>query len=571
MQPITIAENPGRAHDIAAELMAFSVLGVKGKVEVELVDDRNGRVLRREEAPNYVNTTQWTRFAKAIQKAAWTYGYQGGISTVTARTTDGRDPRYIPTLRNDHLACWTDTTAETTADLYPLGEIIAWAHRFQQGSPSTRQGIVQPTLCTLTDTAVSWVWEWATANGNGTFQSVGWRRLGYSSNSGDTTVYDMPHFSRRMSAAYTDAISGATSPNTNWTAGTATSALFAPYYDASSGKLYMNVNPSATSKLVSNLVTIDANGNYSLGATTDESAAAFAAGVGGDNIALATRSIQGITRLGAAGDWIAVGYTGVTTARRPTLRRTTNAGSVTYTNANAGTYSVESGFIDVTYDGTDLWVVAMNGNTGVPAIHRVAASTGTISATLTVAGLPAYFPSLTGSARNFSGIEWDADNSWLWICTSDGFLFNLDTSGNWGGVLLTNNTNTSPITAATLSGQHNGNRMNSLGVLDVDPTYVQFAPAATTDAIDVTWPGSQNTLPNTVPANLQAPGTQGRLLTMDGDVWLGPGQGFYNAQTRGSLNAFTELHNFATRSLLSGSVTKNNTQTMRIRYTMTFT
>jgi len=568
MQPFTIQENPHAAHDLVSELMALSVLGVKGTVSVEIVDDRTGRVLAREEAPNYVNTSQWSRFAKAIQKLAWTYGYQGDSTTVTNRTTDARDPRTIPTLRNDIVACWTDTTAEDSTDEFALGEVVAWAHRFQQGSPSTRQGLVQPALCTLTDSAVKWVWEWATGNGNGTFQSVGWRRLAMLANSGDTPIYDLPQLSRRMTAIGTNTVGQVSATTESWTAGP-TSTFVALFYNSTDGKFYgLLVAASFLTKLFSSAVTIDAAGNYSTGNFVDESANALAAGLRGNSYATSSGFGHGITRLGA-GDWIVVGHSGSAAARRPEIRRVTGAGVVSYTNANGASYAVESTFMDVTYDGTDLFVVARNGNLGTSFIHRINPATGTISATLTVSGLPLYFPAITTAARGFAGIEWDSSRSCLWITTNDGYLFNVDTSGVWGGVLLSDTTNEYPITAATLSGQHNALRMGSLGLLDVDQVQVQFA-GGTNQASSQTWPGSQSAQ-QANPSNPYPSTFRGRLFTMDGSIWAHPDPVGQNSPSFCNANAFEELPAFATRSLLGASVTKNGSQTMRIAYTMTFT
>lgn len=572
MQPFTIQDRPDAAAALLSELAALSVLGIKGELAVEIVDDRTGRVVQRIEAPNYVNTTQWSIFAKALQKLAWTFGYQGDATTVTNRAGDGRDPRTIPTLRNDFIGCWTDTTAEDTTDRFAEGEVIAWAHRFQQGSPSTRQGLVQPTLCTLSDTAVKWVFEWATPNGNGTFQSVGWRRLSQNTNTGDAILSDAPQLSRRLTAVGTSAIAISSSPQESWTAGP-TSNYLAAYYNSADGKMYGIVLATGSIwKLCSAAVTIDAGGNYSTGNITDESANTLAAGLRGNSYSFGSGASHGFTRLGAAGDWIMVGISSNGTSRRPEIRRVTTAGVVSYTNANAGTYTVESGFTDVTYDGTDLWVVARNGSTGISAIHRIAAATGTISATLTVSGLPAYFPPITTSARTFEGIEWDAGRSCLWINTNDGYLFNVNTSGVWQGVLLTDSPIDYPPSPAVLSGQHNNARMAHPGVLDVDNTVAMFS-AGNTASNSTTYPGGQSLL-QPAPANAFSISNsifRARLFTMDGSIWaLNKFTTFSDPQIF-SACAFEELPAFSTRSLLGASVTKNSSQTMRIAYTMTFT
>lgn len=564
------------AEGIIGELMRAQVLGLEGRVTVEIVDEGTGKVLDRLDSENYVNTGQWQQFAKALQKLIWTFGYQGDTTTVTNDDYTNRDPRYVPTLRNDHLACWTDATAEDATDKFPFGEIVAWAHRWQQGSPSTRQGIVNPTLCTLSASSVKWVWEWTTSAGNGTFQSVGWRRLGVSSNSGDAILRDMPHISRKLGSTtgFSGDPSSSTTASCTFTSGSTNQQATAVYYDSGSGKLYFITPAAAGVKLCSTPLTIGSSGDYTLGAVTDESAAAFAAGVGGDTIAIATRLTCGFTRMGAAGDWVAAGFSGTSgSGRRPFIRRVTNAGALVWNNVNAGTYAVESVFLDVTYDGTNLWVAAQNGNTGVPAIHRIDPATGTISATITtIANVPTYFPAL-GVARGVGGIEWDAVNSWFWVTTTDGHLFNMDSSGNWLGVLMFDTHNEMPIAAATLSGQHNGTRMAVESIVDTDQVNLVVGAGGSTSQ---TWPGNQSAIQVWTDGSVQVPpNTRARIITMDGDIWA---QGFISNNTNGTptgiskldLKAFTQYPNFATRSLLGAPATKNNTQTMRIAYTITF-
>jgi hypothetical protein len=582
----TVKENPRDARAVSqmlAEMSALHVLGVKGRVEIEIIDDRTGRVVDRQESPNYVNTAEWEASAKAIQKQLWTFGYAGDPTTVTVSPTNGLDPRYLPPFRADYLGCWTDTTAEDSADIFATGEIIAWAHRWAQGSPSTRQGVVQPSLCTLAEDAISWVWEWATPNGNGTFQSVGWRRFGQSANSGDAILRDLPTVSAKLSAT-TGYVADAglnVSSQMSFTSGAQDRYGCPIYYDSGSGELYSIVYISGNLwKLYSCPVTLDSFGDYTLGTTVDRSAAAFAAGLNGNSLAVATRTTNGITRLGSSGDWIAVGYSGAagSTARRPTICRVTNAGSTIYTNANGGTYSVESVFKDVTYDGSDLWVTAQNGNTGAPAIHRIDPATGTISATIsTIASVPAYFPQISAS-RGVSGIEWDADQGWLWITTTDDYCFNIDTSGNWGGVLLTHTTNNT----ATLSGQHSGTAA-ALGFGRFDPIMLTYTPSGGSPS-STSNPYHQGDLQDDTPAAQLTAATLNpgfnmtRLTTMNGKVWynIGNAAASWTTGTPSTIGKwvlweFSRRRTFLTRTLLGSPATKNSTQTMRIRYTMTFT
>lgn len=552
------------------EIVSAHVLGIKGHVSVELVDDRTGRVVATEEGDNYVNSAMWQEWAKYAQKAAWTVGYQGDASTVTARTLDSRDPRLAPSLRNDVIAAWTDTTAEDTADLYPFGEVVAWAHRWQQGSPSTRQGIVQPTLCTLTGTAVSWVWEWATSNGNGTFQSVGWRRLNSSSNSGEAILSD----ARWQQPRYISGIS-----NTSIVGGQNHTGNYTPTSGPSSANISIGLGQycdgtnlwfvgifGTVTKLYSSPITFDSIGNFTLGAVVDQSAAAYASGLKVNGLAFGSSAVcNGITRLGTSGDWIGVGQTGVNfPSRRPYIARVTNAGVTTYTNANAGTYANESSFQDVTYDGTNLWVLAERGATGAAAMHRIDPATGTLNTTVSaVVGVPAYFPQW-GSSNWPIGIEWEAATSTFWIQDTNGLVYGIDGSGNWNGVLLGGTIQTMPITAATLSGQHNARRANSRGQLDIDPSTVVLD---NTDVASSVYPWNDAVQGFASEGNN---GFKGRMLTM-GSFIVSGGTGISNGGANWLHTGLNRKVLFASRSLLASSVTKNNTQTMRIRYTLTFT
>lgn len=559
---------------LLAEVAAVAALGIKGRIELELVDDRTGRVIDRRSADNYVNTVQWESWAKAVQKSVFHYGYQGDASTITLRPDNGSDPRSIPGFRNDHIACWADATAENTADLWPFGEVVAWAHRWPQGSPSTRQGLVQPTLCTLTDDAVSWVWEWTTTNGNGTFQSVGWRRLAWSALTGDAILADHLWPAQRLTVAsgFSNAISqGGTVTNAIWTVGsTVVMRPLSIYYNAADSSLYsLHPDPSASIwKLVRCPVTFDAYGNYSLGAVVNESANAIAAGLKGNSLTLTTASTFGLTRLGAAGDWIAVGHTGAAggVGRRPFLARVTPAGVTTYTNANAGTYTVESGMVDVTYDGTNLWVIGYNGNAGIPAIHRVDPATGTISATISaVAGVPTNFPAWVNGSRVPTGIEWDATNAWLWVTDTNGYTYNIDTSGNWLGALLTNAT----ATTATLTGlQTNPGTAPTLGMASTDPVYILWNGAGganlVTDPHSIIKLGASDVY-------AWAGIARSRLFNMNGICISAGSDGSWQLANVWNSVRIDSAPNFASRTNLGAPVTKLNTQTMRIRYTMTFT
>ncbi len=551
-----------RAAGQIAEIVNTPNLRVKGRVRVELLDSR-GRVKERQEADNYVNTVQWERYAKALQRLAWTWGLAAPLDGITL-DEKGRDPRSAKRLSNDHLACWTDDTAEDPTDMFAFGDVIAWAHKWGQAAPSAKQGLVVPSLCTVGPDSAGFAWEWTTGNGNGIFQSVGWRRLYWSSASGDPLICDVALYSRRYSSTVGWSNGVLSGSSTQFlTLGTAINDM-ASYYDPGSGKLYQLSISASGRKLISYNVTFDVNGNYTVDAAADESAAAFAAGVGGNAIAAATFTTLGLHRIGT--DWIAVGSTGSTTGRRPFVRRVTNGGSLTYSNANAATFTTESYLLDVTYDGTDIWAVGSVAAGTTSRLYKIDASDGSIISTIAVTGLPASFPTVDAAARQMTGVEWDG--TFLWIKTLDGFIFNVDQTGAWAGVLVVYAQASASLTLASPQSGTTSIQSNR-GPYDVD-TFVPSVANNNSSVATDPWSPIASFTPTTEPVGISIAGP--RLVAMDGAIWVqdatqGPANGVANV----SFHAFTDEPNFASRSLLPDPIEKTVDDAMRISYTMEFT
>lgn len=561
-----------RAAGQLQEMINTPDLNIKGRVAVDILNER-GRVIDRQEADNYVNQAMWERYAKWAQRLVWSYGMAAVPGIITPTAGYQRDPRVAPKFPTEVVACWSDSTAEDTSDRFPVGSVTAWAHRWGQGSPSIRQGIVSPLLCELAEDEIKWVWEWMTTNGNGTFQSVGWRRLYWFGSAGTVPLADPVTFSRRM---YSTDLAGtgfsSVSTQINMVASAVVSNGCPLYYNADDGRMY--VISHASHKLWSAPVTITSGGNYHVGSPmVDESASAIAAGVGGNNVSSFTLQTFAMKRLGTTGDWIACGSTGSANAsRRAVIRRVTPAGSLQWSNANAATFDVESCLFDLTWDGTDIYAVGYRVGDGGVYMYKIDPATGDVTASTAITGLPDYFGTpLATNASGLVGIEWDATRGWMWLSTQDGRIFNVDTSGAWQGVLLTRaSTNPTTLTLAAPQAAQDTGTYSSInrGASDVD--YVRQSTAS--DASTITIPFNNQVQSEVFSSFISINSTLAqKLITMDGDIWITSNNGNYNSLSIFNAMAFTTEPNFASRSLLGSPVTKTSSDAMRIAYSIELT
>lgn len=537
-------------------------LGVTGTVTVDLVDER-GKITDRQEASNYVIQDMLDRWARWAQILPWTYGMSPG--TVNVTSDFARDPRMGPSTFNDVLGCWDDASAEDPTDKYCFGEVVAWAHRWgQTTSPALRQGLVVPALCSLSEDELTWVWEWGTTTGNGTFQSVGWRRLQWGTpQTGDPQLTDLARYGRRMLPSPLFTSAGMTAGQTTLLAGF-TLSVAAGYYDSGTGNLYTIGGLASAGRFVSVPMTFSDAG-YTVGATVVESAHPIATHIG-NGVAWTTYQTLGLVRMGASGDWISVGCAGSSTSRRCRIRRVTAAGSLTYTNTTSP--AVESCYSDVTWDGTHLYAVRLTGT--AQDIVQIDPATGNVNSALTLSGFPAYMQEYTSTLRGITGVEWDAVNGWLWVSTMDGRIFNINTSGVWQGVLMRNTAgHTSLITMSAPNAGDTSTYQNNLfrGPLDVDAQRM-----VGDQSVNTSQPFNQTMYDDSSPNAPAGNGVSGgvNMITMDGDVWMhtggnGTAIGFYG------YNCFTRGPNYASRSLLGAPVVKTSSDAMRISYTMEFT
>lgn len=156
-----------------------------GTVKFQMMDER-GKVIDQEEAPNFISKT-WKAHARAVLRQRWMqFGYNRQfIGNLTAAATDTITPfswASTPLFAADAICCWNDTTVEDSVNEHtpniPATGIIAWASRWPIASPTGRRGSVDIVNSLVNDTTVRHIFDWNTSQGNGTFQSVGWLRMG---------------------------------------------------------------------------------------------------------------------------------------------------------------------------------------------------------------------------------------------------------------------------------------------------------------------------------------------------------------------------------------------------------
>lgn len=562
-----------RAAGQLQEMINTPNLSIKGRVAVDILNER-GRVIDRQEADNYVNQAMWERWARHVQKV--TFWNQLRPTNPTLTPDYNRDPRATPALYNEIFACWTDSSAEDPTDLYIQGEVIAWAHKFGQAAISSRQGVSNAGLHELSEDSIKWGWEWLTTNGNGTFQSVGWQRLGWASPTGNPMLWHFPNYSGRYISGFANTVFSGDPCNVQSMNG-ASQRTYASYYNSDDSSLYVSGRTTTLLSKMTRLPVTFVNGqSFTVGTQVDMSAdPIFASGAieASGSVSINTRQTLGITRLGPTGDWFGCGTTGGTTARRPWIRRVDSAGTVAYTNVNVATFATESWLTDLTYDGTDIWGVG--GLVGVNRLYRFDASNGNVDATVTVSGLPSmYSTMLADSTCTFMGVEWDATNNWFWIeasITSQSYTFAVDASGVWQGVWLSpRSPATVALVAPTVVGNYNFYANGDSGQY----TDVDYVTKTGQNSLSTTATGSPAITADAGELLGYASAGGGGLISMNGHIWRA-GAAALNATSSGTAHScgwypFTVTPNFFSRSLLGAPVTKTSSDAMRITYEMSF-
>lgn len=534
-------------------------VATRGHVAVSILDER-GKIRNKVEADNYINTAPYEGLARTLQRNVWTYGMSPGIITPTAQS---RDPRAVPRVSGEILGCWTDNTAEDVTDVFAYGQVTSWAHRWSSGLVAMpKQGFVVPALCEISEDHAKWVFEWNSPNGNGTFQSVGWRRLTWNSTTDDSQLADVALFTNRLTSGDGFSPHANSSSTTNQAYGVCSTAS---WYDHDTDILWQIMDgTSSQRRLFYAPITWDTAGNYTVGAVSEDTTTMTDAGIG---VSSASMHTYGFIKM-PDGDFIIAASTGSNTARRPLFRRvsSSNVTEWSVTRTELGTPNGESTAFDLTTDGTYLYGVTQVVSGYVSKIWRMDLATGGGIVEIVPSGVPATIGG--GSGNSISGIEWDG--TWLW-CRNLNHIWNIDTSGVWGGVMLAV-TNNPPNLA--LTGPQDGRTtihytQNIYGNNEVDGYNANFGNnsggvGGSTDPFSQTYYSASDYAPMGA--------TYGSsLFTMNNNLAAQVAAVNQDTAQAWAHAAFNTVPNFASRALLGSPVTKTSDDTMRIEYTIEFT
>ena len=220
-----------------------------GTVKVQIFNER-GKCVDEEVKDNYIGPV-WQKHARALLRTPWfTFGYN---TLPTGQETAGTDNSLwphsargtIPRLPITAIGCWNDTSAEDPVAGHQISlpasttGMIAWASRWPFASPTGARGSVDITNSVQDDDTSRFIFDWTTAQGNGTFQSVGWFEPGAPG------IPFLPHgYAHRANGT-----TGLITPSTHLTGATSLN-IGGGYFDSATSKWYFPVRRQATSGLM---------------------------------------------------------------------------------------------------------------------------------------------------------------------------------------------------------------------------------------------------------------------------------------------------------------------------------
>lgn len=173
------------AEDALVEVVDGSIVP-EGHVTVEIKDERGKTIDKEDHAHNFIAKT-WKAHARALLRTRWMgldYNrlFTGQTAIGTANSNWPSLKATVPLFLADGVGCWNQTTAEDSTNehtpVIPATGIVAWASRWPFGSATGSRGTVDQTDSFTDDDTVRHVFNWASSQGNGTFQSVGWLPFG---------------------------------------------------------------------------------------------------------------------------------------------------------------------------------------------------------------------------------------------------------------------------------------------------------------------------------------------------------------------------------------------------------
>lgn len=480
------------------------LLPTKGLITVDLIDADTGRVIQREESENFLSA-QSLKVAKWWQRMMW-----GAYNPVETGDAAGNKPTEMPWFPAQHLAYWNDAAAEVAGTEDRVGaDLVGWASRHPIGSASGKRGVVNISESEFKDASAKWVFDWATSQGNGTFQSVGWTRVDEGSG------FPVARFPEDDAVTFTNLgnqTGGSTNTNPLW-------------WDSAGSVWNLTEWVSATGQY--RVVSAPATG----GATTQ--ICLLPTTWGG-------QFLFGLARIGT--DIVVCGQP----VSNPKLARYTSSGTQVWTRTESPLTII---YNDCTVDGSgNIWTAGSDG-----IMRRHSNADGTIAATITPAAGPTVL----------TGISYDATDGGFWVTgTVGGVTFQLwkvDASGNSLAPLYSLRTTAATVTStAPYAGSYNL------------PAASARDPYALTQFTSNALVGSNiNRAPSRL-ASTWLTVALATLATKSGEPWIANrsntgseigGAGRASAVRGGTLG---------TRSKLASAITKTSAQTLKVTYQFNF-
>jgi hypothetical protein len=494
----------------------------RGLVTVDLIDAGTGRVLRREEAENFLSL-QSIRVAKWWQRMMW-----GAFCPVETADAYGSLPTEMPWFPAQHLGFWDDAAAESAGTEDRVAkELVGWASRHPVGSPSGKRGVVNISESAFQDASAKWVFDWATSQGNGTFQSVGWTRVD------ETTGFLIPRWPEDDGVLFTNL--GTTAWNT----------VNNPLWWDTTASLW-NLTEAIGTNLGYRVMSAALGG----GATTSIVDIPNTHWRNENTSAPTFGHLNGIARIGT--DFILCGYV-YSGGNQPKLTRHTVAAAQTWTRVEPTLIGTR--YSDCTIDGSaNIWTAGTDG-----VMRRHSNADGTITASVT----PVVAPTV------LEGIAYDSTDGHFWVSGTVAGLakqvWKVDSSGNTVAPAYSLRlAELTVVSTAPYAGTY-----YLPGAAAREPYTVQpYRNNAVTAAGSVIWrnPTRKPTSslgpwcmgsPTTLAVHSGEPWVAGRSSTTDG---LG-GCSWASALRGGTLG---------TRALLGSPITKTSSQTLKITYQFNF-
>ena len=160
----------GRMHDV----VTVEVEPPRGRVSVEIADERTGKVSQRHEGENFISK-MYGYHVRSMQRLFWQapYRYNAQGLAVSYDLSLGQ----MFGFPDGCVALWNDDSAEApsteTRVKTDAAGVVAWASKWPCGAPANKRGAINVTESYVNGDVELRVHDWPTSAGNGEFQSIG--------------------------------------------------------------------------------------------------------------------------------------------------------------------------------------------------------------------------------------------------------------------------------------------------------------------------------------------------------------------------------------------------------------